>query len=165
MAGGTLHLFEAGAVVESPGEERGPHRVRREAAVQADLLDGRKTFPTFLGEKGGSTVESMLDHIEYAAKLIGPERIGIGTDVAGIRHYPEPVMEKMFREDLPAHGWRDQDVIKAWTEFKARWEKLEQVNMEYGKIIRGLIARGYSDDEIEGIMGGNFLRFFETVVG
>ncbi len=30
---------------------------------------------------------------------------------------------------------------------------------------RGLVARGYSDPEIEGILGGNFLRLFKKVWG
>jgi microsomal dipeptidase-like Zn-dependent dipeptidase len=55
--------------------------------------------------------------------------------------------------------------VKAWNKFKVEWERLEHVNMEYGNIIRGLMSREYSDQEIEQIVGGNFLSFFEKVAG
>ncbi len=32
-------------------------------------------------------------------------------------------------------------------------------------VTRGLVHRGYSDSDIEKILGGNFLRVFETVIG
>lgn len=36
---------------------------------------------------------------------------------------------------------------------------------DYPKLTEGLVERGYSDDAIEKIMGGNFLRVFEAVRG
>jgi membrane dipeptidase len=36
---------------------------------------------------------------------------------------------------------------------------------EWPNIIRGLVSRGYSDDEIEKIAGGNALRVIQAVVG
>jgi membrane dipeptidase len=36
---------------------------------------------------------------------------------------------------------------------------------DYPRITEGLERRGYSDDDIERIMGGNFLRVFTEVRG
>jgi membrane dipeptidase len=36
---------------------------------------------------------------------------------------------------------------------------------DFPNITRGLVARGYSDEDISGILGGNFLRVFEAVCG
>jgi membrane dipeptidase len=135
------------------------------ALAEKEGYMGITCHPTFLGGKGPSILEKMLDHIDYAVNLVGIEHVGIGTDVAGLHHYPEPIMEKMFREDLPVHGWRNGDVVKAWHTFKAEWERLEHLNMGYRNIIRGLISRGYSDQDVEQIVGGNFLSFFENVAG
>ena len=126
---------------------------------------GITCHPTFLGKKGTSILNTMLDHIDCAVNLAGIDHVGIGTDVSGIRHYPGGIMEKTFREDLPIHGWRDEDVIKAWNTFKVEWEQLDNLDMEYGNLIRGLISRGYSNEEIEKIVGGNFLSFFGEVIG
>jgi len=43
-----------------------------------------------------------------------------------------------------------------------RAEDLETVD-KAPNITKGLVARGYSDDEIEKILGGNFLRVFRNV--
>ena len=32
-------------------------------------------------------------------------------------------------------------------------------------VTRALVKRGYSDDEIRGVMGENFLRYFDRIVG
>lgn len=36
---------------------------------------------------------------------------------------------------------------------------------DFPNVTRGLVKRGYSDDEIQKIIGGNALRVFEEVVG
>ncbi|MBW2369517.1 MAG: membrane dipeptidase [Deltaproteobacteria bacterium] len=36
---------------------------------------------------------------------------------------------------------------------------------DFPNITRGLVKRGYSDRQIKGILGENFLRVFETVCG
>ena len=36
---------------------------------------------------------------------------------------------------------------------------------DYPKLTEGLVQRGYSDDDVERIMGGNFLRVFASVRG
>jgi microsomal dipeptidase-like Zn-dependent dipeptidase len=74
-------------------------------------------------------------------------------------------MIKSIQEDLPAQGWREEDGVKTWEGFKSAMQKLEHWNMHYRDIIRGLLSRGYSDGDIEKIIGGNFVRFFEKVVG
>jgi membrane dipeptidase len=37
--------------------------------------------------------------------------------------------------------------------------------LEWRNIVRGLVSRGYTDEEIEKIIGGNALRIIEEVVG
>ena len=74
-------------------------------------------------------------------------------------------MIKFIREDIHAHGWRKEDGVKAWSDLKEGLASLEHWNMDYAAIIQELMSRGYSDDDIEKIVGGNFLRFFEKVVG
>jgi membrane dipeptidase len=36
---------------------------------------------------------------------------------------------------------------------------------DFPNITRGLVKRGYSDEQIKGILGENFLRVFEQVCG
>ena len=135
------------------------------ALAEKEGYMGITCHPMFLGGKSRSILNNVLDHIDYAVNLIGINYIGIGSDFAGIHHYPEAIMVKSIREDLPAQGWRDEDGVKTWKGFKAAVERLDQWNMKYVHLIKGLISRGYSDSEVEKIVGGNFLSFFEKVVG
>jgi len=135
------------------------------ALAEKEGYMGLTCHPMFLGGKSTSILNNLLDHIEYAVNLVGINHIGIGSDFVGLRHYPDAIMVKSIREDLPAQGWRDEDGVKTWKGFKAAMERLEHWNMEYVNIIRGLISRGYSDREVKKIVGGNFLSFFEKVVG
>jgi membrane dipeptidase len=36
---------------------------------------------------------------------------------------------------------------------------------DFINLSRGLVSRGYSDEEVKGILGNNFLRIFREVVG
>ena len=126
---------------------------------------GITCHPLFLGKGSSSTLNTLLDHIDYAVNLIGINHIGIGSDFAGIHHYPDAIMIKSIQEDLPAQGWREEDGVKTWEGFRSAMQKLKHWNMRYRDIIRGLLSRGYSDGDIEKIIGGNFVRFFEKVVG
>ncbi len=135
------------------------------ALAEKEGYMGMTCHPMFLGGKNTSILNNVLDHIDYAVNLVGVNHIGIGSDFAGLQHYPDEMMIKAIREDLPAQGWRDEDGVKTWEGFKAGLEHLEHWNMKYTSIIQGLLSRGYSDQEVEKIVGGNFLSFFEKVVG
>ena len=68
----------------------------------------------------------LIDHIDYVAKLVGVDFVGIGSDFDGIS---APPMEMEDVTCLP-------------------------------NITRELVKRGYSDDDIRKILGGNFMRVF-----
>lgn len=126
---------------------------------------GLTCHPMFLGGKSRSTIENLLEHIDYAVNLIGINHIGIGSDFSGLGHYPEAFMKKFIQEEIHAHGWREEDGVKSWSALKASLAALKHWDMEYIDIIKGLISRGYADKDIEKFIGGNFLRFFESVAG
>lgn len=111
----------------------------------------------FLSGKEQSTIEDALDHIDYIANLVGPEFIGIGSDWPmqapqwGIDRLAEYAMEIGFR---PEHGVTSPKNVLGFDDYR-----------DFPNITRGLIARGYSDEQIRGILGENFLRVFEQVCG
>ena len=77
------------------------------------------------------SVDVLVDHIDYIAKLIGPEHVGLGSDFDGVSVLPKRV------EDC--------------TKLPVITEKL--------------LERGYSEEDIRKILGGNFKRVFKEVVG
>lgn len=117
---------------------------------------GVVTVPFFLGE-ADTTIEAMLDHIDYIAELVGWEHVAIGTDwpMTG----PMWAREKLA-EWLPGLGFRPEDKIVT-TQDMVGFEDYRCLP----NITRGLVQRGYTDNQIFGILGRNALRVFHAVMG
>ena len=104
-------------------------------------------FPAYLNKEDPS-VEDLLDHIDHIAKLVGPEFIGLGADFC--QYGWDWTSLVWARSGMPERRYRFPRGIEDITKWK--------------NVTRGLIRRGYSDDEIKGILGGNYLRIIERII-
>ena len=103
-------------------------------------------------------MEDLLNFIDYTVKLVGPDHVGIGTDVTPF--WSEEAYEKwaQFYPDLRSNwGWTGRDIF-------TNKEGDEDISRMV-EITKGLVARGYSDEDIQKIIGLNFLRVFREVWG
>jgi membrane dipeptidase len=119
---------------------------------------GVVTVPFFLSPDADSTIEVMLDHIDYISNLVGWQHVGIGTDWP--MQAPEDVLQATLGAMVGDIGFRSQDKISVTQTLRGFDDYRDMPN-----ITRGLVARGYTDEQIAGILGGNFLRVFEEVCG
>lgn len=74
------------------------------------------------------TMDEMVRHIDYVKDLTGIDHVGIGSDLRGMRAFPEFGPE---------------------ADFKA--------------VAAALLRRGYTDEDVGKVMGGNFFRVWEAV--
>lgn len=127
---------------------------------------GIYAYDGFLAKKDG-TLKDFLDHIDYAVNLIGVDRVGIGTDAFIHPKMPERLLEKMDQDEPRWGGFWVQDEIEsaalAVKLVEGRVGSLAWMNWPYFTV--GLVSRGYSDQEIKKIIGKNFLKVIEKVVG
>lgn len=108
------------------------------------------------------TVNDYLDHIDYLADLLGTtENIGIGTDFS-LGSYP--------RHSHDQHGPHYKTVMTEMNKYVTTyWRAPERFvdgfawYPEIVEVYRLLRERGYSESDIQGIAGGNFLRVFAKV--
>jgi membrane dipeptidase len=103
----------------------------------------------FVRDRDPTTVEHMVDHIDHVAKLVGIEHVGIGSD-ADLNGYDD--MEAGQLKELRAYfkasyAFRDRIDIDGFDHPKKIYDLTE-----------ALIRRGYSDENIGAILGGNFRR-------
>jgi membrane dipeptidase len=101
-----------------------------------------------------TTVEHVLDHFDHVAKLIGPEHLGVGSDMDlyGYDAMP-PEMNKQLRAGYKgSYGFREKIDVEGLNHPKRMFDLTE-----------GLIRRKYSDKDIEAILGGNFKRVLAEV--
>ena len=106
-------------------------------------------------------LEDMLDHFDYVIDRIGAKYVGIGLDVGWKRTMGEAGHHLMSLAFSANEMLLDSG---AYTYSLHNWyvEELKAAS-NWPKITEGLVARGYSDDEILKILGGNFMRVFKVV--
>lgn len=120
--------------------------------------------PAFL--QGTGDIRAMLDHIDYLARLVGADHITIGTDVA----YESRLANDHWRR-LPKYRRSRAAFESFWPEgdplHDAKWKKPEMRDSmawtNWPIFTVGLVQRGYSDDDIRKIIGGNVLRVGRAV--
>lgn len=101
-----------------------------------------------------TTIEHALDHFDHVRKLIGAEHLGVGSDVDlyGYDAMP-PELNKQLRAGYKgSYGFREKIDIEGLNHPKRMYDLTE-----------GLLRRKYSDNEIRGILGGNFARVLKQI--
>jgi membrane dipeptidase len=99
--------------------------------------------------KENATIHEVLDHIDHMAELIGTAHIALGPD--WVDYAEKTVIDCMEPGSYLAKG-------TSITTFAQGLENAAQLP----NLTIGLMDRGYSEDEIRGILGMNFIRFLET---
>jgi membrane dipeptidase len=133
--------------------QRNAHDDTLKAVAETGGVIGTSAWDIALEREPGHqpTLSDLLDNLDYCANLVGIEHVGVGTDLnendrtlpmqpAANLIYLSPSYQERY---LPEFGWLS----------------------EFPNITRGLVERGYSDEDIKKIMGGNFLRVAEQVWG
>lgn len=128
------------------------------AIADTDGYIGVCCIPRFLG--GTGDISAMMKHIDYIAKKFGVERVAIGTDNGYSSQYSaeannaigtatkQPVRRKKWEVFWP----KENDFIKT-PEMK---KTMEWTNWPLFTV--GLVQLGYSDSDIQKIIGENVLR-------
>ncbi|MCK5271507.1 MAG: membrane dipeptidase [Sedimentisphaerales bacterium] len=130
------------------------------AIAEKDGLIGICCIPSFLG--GKADVGVMLDHIDYAVKTFGAEHVAIGTDVAYLSRSMARERKKIPRTPKSRNRWAG-----LWPEGSRVWAPKKILTMAWTNwplFTVGLVQRGYSDSDIQKILGGNVLRVARAVL-
>ncbi|WP_216361234.1 dipeptidase [Caulobacter mirabilis] len=84
-----------------------------------NLPETEKTafFAAYRGLYPEATVKTYVDHIDYVAKRIGVDHVGVGTDFnhgAGIKGFKDESEAGAVTRELVARGYRQADIDKIW---------------------------------------------------
>lgn len=111
-------------------------------------------IPSFLGR--GGDINAMLDHIDSIARRFGTDRVAIGTDVAYTSRHAEAENRKIPKWARSRTRYEYFWPPDAFAGQPSRQATLEWTNWPLFTV--GLVQRGYPDDDIQKILGGNVLR-------
>jgi membrane dipeptidase len=124
-------------------------------------LAGVCCIPRFLG--GAGDISVFLNHIEHIVKKFGADHVAIGTDVAYSSRNTEAEYKKVpkradGRSALSLSGARWEHLWPPDTAKTAphATESLAWTNWPLFTV--GMVQRGFKDDDIQKILGGNVLR-------
>jgi membrane dipeptidase len=114
--------------------------------------------------RGLGDINALLDHVDHVVKIAGADHVTLGTDVAYTSQNAAAENKKVppsrsrrrkeFRSLWPADNYRPTNQAGrsiAWT----NWPLFTV----------GLVGRGYSDEDIRKIIGGNVLRVARVTLG
>lgn len=97
-------------------------------------------------------VEKYVEHLDYIAQLVGVEHAAIGMDLV---YFPEYFEEYMRQQAI----FYSDDYLKG-TRFQ-QWPSIKPEQIQ--SIIQQLLTRGYSEKDIQLILGENYLRVIKQV--
>ena len=101
-----------------------------------------------------TTVEHVLDHFDHVRSLIGPEHLGVGSDIDlyGYDKMPPELNKRLRAGYKGSYGFREKIDVEGLNHPRRMFDLTE-----------GLIRRRYSDGQIEGVLGGNFKRVLSQI--
>jgi membrane dipeptidase len=108
------------------------------------------------GDPGEANLDRYLDHIEHVIDLVGVEHVGLGMDF----------VEGTPREAIVPVKWGGTHVpagLKGLTDWPIPYARDIESSDQLPNVTAGLISRGYDDDAVQKVLGGNFLRVLDEV--
>lgn len=130
------------------------------AIVDTGGYIGMCCIPAFLG--GDGDIRMLLNHIEHVAKKFGTDHVAIGTDVAYSSRNAGAEGQKAGRAPASRVQWRSLWPAGSLTPKPQASQTMAWTNWPLFTV--GLVQRGFKDEEIQKIIGGNVMRVSKAVL-
>lgn len=111
-------------------------------------------IPRFLG--GSGDIAAMMNHIDYVVKKFGADYVSIGTDVAHTSQYEPEENRKIPPYRRPRPRWQALWPEDPFNETVSMRKSMAWTNWPLFTV--GLVQKGYSDEDIQKILGNNIVR-------
>lgn len=154
-------VTHAGCRALHPSLRNKPDEVIRVLADRGGYF-GIYNMSLWLTERETASVDDVIDHIGHVVKVGGIDLAGFGSDGPVLRNDtpPEVMLQGM-------QGYARRNLGLPGAETIPRHVLVQELNAP-GRLLvlaEGLLRRGYKEDQVEKILGGNFVRVFREAVG
>jgi membrane dipeptidase len=109
-----------------------------------------------------TTLDDLLDHVDYVVNLVGADHVGLGLDYF---KDSDVITEEIYEWAMEQGIWYEPDYIRPYLYRKdyayPAPDGLEDAS-QLPNLTAGLLKRGYSEDDVLKILGGNWMRVFEA---
>lgn len=137
-------------------------RNKRNAVIRAVTCHGGmmgfSLYPHHMRHQSDCTLDAFCSMVAETCAQFGVQHFGIGSDL--VQDQPDSVVEWMR-----VGRWSKQIDYGEGTADKPGFPPMPswfRDNRDFATLETGLRAKGFNDSEIDALMGGNWLRFFET---
>jgi membrane dipeptidase len=108
------------------------------------------------------TMDDVTACIDYAVNLVGVDHVGIGNDFPmGVPRYIIDQIINVTNTNYPQMSGEYNRVVG--NSYDRRYAKGFESLAKFPNVTLALVQKGYSDEDISKILGGNFLRVFKDV--
>jgi len=122
---------------------------------------GFSIYPHHLNNGSQCTLQDFCDMVARTADLMGAERLGIGTDLC--QDQPDSVVEWMRSGRwTKATDYGEGSADAPGFPDMPEWF---HDNRDFANVATGLRAAGLAQTDVDGLMGGNWLKFFANSFG
>jgi membrane dipeptidase len=124
------------------------------AMARIDGVMGISGVRNFVRDKEPTHIGHLIDHIDYVRNLVGVESVGVGSDMDmhGYDDMPEPAYSALKNMQGSRYQFRKKIDTDGFDHPKRIYDLTE-----------GLIQRGYSNQDIRLVLGGNFKRVLGSI--
>jgi membrane dipeptidase len=99
------------------------------------------------------SIDRLVDHVDHAVSVMGIDHVGLGGDF--IR---QVARSGAVRVPTPA-----QALLPPGMTVESALDGLAGPE-DYPRLVEALLRRGYEDEQLEAILGGNFIRLFREAL-
>ena len=129
----------------------------KEIALKGGVI-GANAFPPFMPKGFQSKLEDYVDAIDDLVERVGIDHVGIGTDFT--QDQPKAFFDWLFSQQ----GTKYQERPVRYPDPLVHPEGMETPD-KFSNIAVHLARRGYGQEDITKVLGGNWLRLFRQVWG
>ncbi len=110
------------------------------------------------------SIEHLLDHAEHYIETIGIDHVGVGFDF--VEAYRERFFSGEAKHEPPKWRTLRPDIFGTVEDF---FDETYPIGIEsirlFPNFTQGLFDRGYTEEQVAAVIGGNWFRNFKEVVG
>jgi membrane dipeptidase len=128
----------------------------RACAAKGGVI-GLAVFSAFVGETRGGRrpgLDEYLRHMDYLLDLVGPNHVGVGTDIM-VDHtdgvWWRAVTKRLYPEVTQGMTFETHNILGF------------EHQLEFPAVAQVMLDRGYQEETVRKLIGGNWLRVFGRV--
>jgi membrane dipeptidase len=147
--------------------DRGKSDELAKAVAEQGGYFGVVTLPGFIRDTPGGSLDDVVKQVEHLVNVCGIDHVGLGTDKAGPGPGTSSLVE--YPDSMPQSNPDEFD----WVGFRMEEHRLtSDYDMDgfrkfsdWPNITVALAEAGFNEDELRKLLGQNYLRAFEDIVG